>query len=84
MRPLHGGAPEVRRKVRELMAAAAAAGDACQWVQERALRERAKGMAEAVRYFAPADGRRLAAEVEEVMLGDRDPATWRPIKGGQI
>jgi hypothetical protein len=70
----------VRREVRRIMAEAEDYADGGDGIEAVALIAQARGMADAMQYFAPAEGRRLAAEIREADSGRRDPRTWRPIK----
>ena len=76
-RPLHGGAPAVRDEVRRILAEEITWFNGAIATDGRCAQARALGMAEAVRYFAPAAGQRLVEEVMQVLRGERDPKTWR-------
>lgn len=76
-RPLHGGAPSVRDEVRRILAEEITWFNGAITTDGLCTQSRALGMAEAVRYFAPASGRRLVEEVMQVLDGGRDPKTWR-------
>jgi hypothetical protein len=79
LKPLHGGAPAARRLVRELMVAAQQPKKGPSAQLDQALTEvLALGVAQGVRFFAPAEGRRLYEEVQQARNGERDPVTWRP------
>ena len=72
-----GRAAALRREVRRILGEEVSRFDGVPTPEGLAAQGRALGMAQGLRYFAPAAGRKLVAEVEEVIRGSRSAASWR-------
>ena len=72
-----GRAALLRREVRRILAEEVTYFNGAPTPEGLAAQGRALGMAQGLCYFAPAAGRRLVADVEEVTRGSRSAASWR-------